>query len=211
MRPAFTGSGYDDDINDTRLNSRQHIASPYHGAILLDGILYAAGPCPDLKPDHRYHSITTYQVPAARTNSPATPATANSAFAPTTVWTLTEAPSLHIQGQLRRIQCQPPLEVCASLQQQRERQEQEALDVIRQHSGVADLDPRSKPATTPAGYRNASARATPGARQLDSLRGTGHCRPRLQLARRRCIFHRTRPLPQSGAEAGAGGLSKGST
>lgn len=138
---GISRSGYDGDITDARLNSRQPIHGPYQGAILLDGVLYAAGPCPDLKADHRYNSVTTYLVPDRQDEQPHYARSSEYYIQPNYRLDIGEgATSWTFKSYYQRIQCQPPLEVCVGLQQQREKQEQDALSFIRKHSGVAELD-----------------------------------------------------------------------
>lgn len=138
---GISRSGYDGDIFDTRFNSRKPIAGPYQGAILLDGVLYAIGPCPDLKADHRYNSVTTYLVPDRQDEQPHYARSSEYYIKPNYRLDIGNGTAGWVfEGRHgRRIQCQPPLEVCVSLQQQRQKQEQDALAVIRQHSGVSDL------------------------------------------------------------------------
>ena len=171
---GISRSGYDGDIPDTRFNSRKPIAGPYQGAILLDGVLYAIGPCPDLKADHRYNSVTTYLVPDRQDEQPHYARSSEYYIQPNYRLDIGNgAAGWVFEGSHRRIQCQPPLEVCVSLQAPKA-----GTGCSCSHSATQRRIRPRRPATDlqrippVAATRIPKLRRIP--RRLDPIRGAGH-------------------------------------
>ena len=134
-------SGYCGDIMDAQYQSRQPAAGPYQGVILLDGVLYGVGPCPDLEHDHRFHSVTTYRVPDHQDGQPHY--ARNSEYCIRPNYRLWNDAGAGYRFEFTRcgssIQCQPSVEAYVALQPQRQRQDAAAAMLIRELTGVADL------------------------------------------------------------------------